>query len=217
MICFRLLNEERLCPFFINTILPTFWMLTCTHAAIYQFAVLWFSLVEDMLNVKAKKPQRSHPVNCGDVAGWVRGVPNLPSKWHVLIASCEAQNIPMTLSSFYSSLHSSLFHFCPSSAWYFSFLFRPPSSWKNHKSIHRNSQTRRVAYFSLNEVKIPQEAITESIITRYTFTGVVKYFVPWLTVCWSQCLYEYVNMKWFSSSVKAQIHTVWLILAGSAL
>lgn len=74
------------------------------HIYIYIYAhthsstKLWFSLVADMLTVKAKIPQKSHPVDCGDVAGCARGVTNLPIKWHVFLASCEAQNIPMTLS-----------------------------------------------------------------------------------------------------------------------
>lgn len=115
-------------------VLPTSCRVVCSHAhthtAIPQFAALWFSL-EDMLTVWGKKPQRSHPVDCGDVAGWARGVTNLRRKWHVLIASREAQNIPMTLSSCHSSLHSSSFHFYSSSAWYFGCSFRPLSSWKH--------------------------------------------------------------------------------------
>lgn len=37
------------------------------------FTVLWFSLVADMSTVKARNPQKSHSVDCGDVADWVRG------------------------------------------------------------------------------------------------------------------------------------------------
>lgn len=50
-----------------------------THTAIHQLAALWFSLVEDMLTVWGKKATEK-PVDCGDVAGWARGVTDLPGK-----------------------------------------------------------------------------------------------------------------------------------------
>lgn len=50
------------------------------YAHTHSSTKLWFSLVADMLTVKAKIPQKSHPVDCGDVAGCARGVTNLPIK-----------------------------------------------------------------------------------------------------------------------------------------
>lgn len=50
------------------------------YAHTHSCTKLWFSLVADMLTVKAKIPQKSHPVDCGDVAGCARGVTNLPIK-----------------------------------------------------------------------------------------------------------------------------------------
>ncbi len=163
-----------------------------------------------MLTVWGKKPQRSHPVDCGDVAGWARGVTNLRGKWHVLIASCEAQNIPMTLSSCRSSLHSSLIHFYSSSARYLSGHFHLENT-----HINQLMKLCKLAKFSLSEMKIPREPVTESVVTRSTFIRVATYYPAWLTVCWSPCLCECANMMWFSSSVKARLHAVWLILASS--
>lgn len=73
----------------------------------------------------------------------------------------------------------------------------------------------KLAKFSLVEMKIPREAMTEPIVTRSTLIRVATYYPEWLAVCWSPSLCECANMMWFSSSVKAQLHAVWLILASS--
>lgn len=105
----------------------------------------------------------------------------------------------VTPSSFYSRLHSSLFHFYPLVCLIFQLLIQSTFILITHKS---NSQTCRVASFSRTEMKIPLETIAEFLITRFPFAGVVKYFVPWLTEHLRPCLYECVNTMWFSSSVK---------------
>lgn len=60
--------------------IPCIYIYIYIYAHTHSSTKLWFSLVADMLTVKAKIPQKSHPVDCGDVAGCARGVTNLPIK-----------------------------------------------------------------------------------------------------------------------------------------
>lgn len=98
-----------------------------------------------------------------------RGVTNLPREWHVVTVSCEAQNIPVTLSSSPSTLHSSSFHFYFSSAWYFGRLVQATFILKMH--INQFIKLGKVARFLFTEIKICLETMAESVIMIHLHRG----------------------------------------------